>query len=92
MVRSCGQVRWSGQFRLGVIRSSQVGSGCGQVRSDCGQVNFEIRRTKYHLVSFGEIWIEISYFQVAAISKQFELGGRGWANSLRLLKLFPDIN
>jgi hypothetical protein len=68
------------------VWSGQVVSGRGQVKSGCGQVNFEIRRTKYHLVSFREIWNEILFFQVAAISKRFELRDCGWAHPLCLLK------
>jgi hypothetical protein len=75
-----------------VVRSGWVRLWSGQVRYGHGQVNFEIWRTKYHLVSFREVWNEIFCFQVATISKQFELGGCSLANSLCLLKLFPDNN
>jgi hypothetical protein len=98
-VAADGQVRWSGQVGCvqvgcGQVRFCQVivRSGFVIVRSGHGQVNFEIRQTKYNLESFREIWNEIFCFQVAAIFKRFELGGSSWANSLCLLKLFPDIN
>jgi hypothetical protein len=49
--------------RSGWMWSGQAGSGHGMVRSGRGPVNFEIRRTKYHLVSFREIWNEILFFK-----------------------------